>query len=341
MANYGFQIYSGKKTPEWESLLPSQKEEVVEKHVFRFFEAMFERQEIWYRRFVLKQDRPWTQDRFLRDYKFTNVYRELDRSSQYLIENVILKDYKDETDLFWKICFYRLFNNPETFKSLGGVPGYYDFDQASFRKHILKIRNSGQNPFTNAYLINSAACPGMKRDDCYCNVVLPTLHSKMLEISTLIGSARNGDDVGPEKIVQKLMEVPACATFVSHEIYIDFCYIERYTGKNYFPFNQNDFTNVGPGASLGLRLIFPSLQPKQQIEGIYMLRDVAPDRLSELGDFKYLHYDIDKVEYYIDSNSPNITLHQIEMWLCEYSKLWKMEINMGKQRSKFKPKTQV
>lgn len=34
-----------------------------------------------------------------------------------------------------------------------------------------------------------------------------------------------------------------------------------------------------------------------------------------------------------------ITLHQVEMWLCEYQKYWKMRIGEGKQRSTFEPRT--
>ena len=41
------------------------------------------------------------------------------------------------------------------------------------------------------------------------------------------------------------------------------------------------------------------------------------------------------------TNECNITLHQIEMWLCEYQKYWKMVIGEGKQRSEFQPKTNI
>jgi hypothetical protein len=54
-------------------------------------------------------------------------------------------------------------------------------------------------------------------------------------------------------------------------------------------------------------------------------------------DFPYLSWEKDKAAYYTSHEfDRNIfTLHQIEMWLCEYSKYWKMSIGSGKQRSKF------
>src|SRR5258706_15228485 len=54
-----------------------------------FWYFVQERHNIYYKRFVKKEPKPWTKDRVLRDYFFTNVYRELDRGSLYLIDNII------------------------------------------------------------------------------------------------------------------------------------------------------------------------------------------------------------------------------------------------------------
>jgi hypothetical protein len=109
-------------------------------------------------------------------------------------------------------------------------------------------------------------------------------------------------------------------------------------------FTQNDFTNVGPGASVGIRLIFPNLKTlREQKQGIYWLRDAAEEMLTIIGNEKgvgmpYLEWD--KTDrHYVITDKCNITLHQIEMWLCEFQKYWKMIIGKGKQRSKFSPRT--
>ena len=47
-----------------------------------------ERQEVFYRRLDGAAG-PWTEDRVIGKYKFTNAYRASDRVSQYLIRNVI------------------------------------------------------------------------------------------------------------------------------------------------------------------------------------------------------------------------------------------------------------
>ena len=75
-----FKTAYGKKA--WHSLLPDASKEVDEENFKLFFKTMFERQEVWYNRFIKKQPRPWTDDEFFANNKFTNVFRELDRNSQ-------------------------------------------------------------------------------------------------------------------------------------------------------------------------------------------------------------------------------------------------------------------
>lgn len=322
----------------WNDRLPSETLDVSPVNYWEFFRTMYERQLVWYRRFVEGKPRPWTDDPILRDYKFTNVYRELDRSSQWQIRNIILDPTLTLKNLVWKIMFYRFFNNPATFETAreemgwrNGIPDYDEFDPDVWQAFIDRFRDAGNNPFTNAYMINSAVAPGHTRNWCYSQMVLTMLHKRLPELMKHTMTARH-----PEDIIARLKTLYVVADFIAHEFYQDFTYIPRYTGRRFMPFDQNDFTNVGPGASVGLRLIFPSL--KRQKEGIYRLRDEAPAALAAFGDFPYIEWDRTAGEYRITSKG-SLTLHQIEMWLCEYSKYWKMIIGDGKQRSTFTPTT--
>lgn len=324
--------------PPWDNKLPPVRESVNKFHLDNFFRIMYERQEIWFKRFVQKKDAPWTKDKFLRNYKFTNVYRELDYHSQWEIRNIIMNKRLTRKDLIWQIILFRLFNKPETFEYMAkktnwvnGLPKYNEYNQELFEELIDAFRKTGENPFTNAYLINSRASPGMTRDWCYCNKIVPDVHDAIPKINKVMLTM---DD--PQELIDRLIKLPGVANFVAHEFYISFCYVALYTERKLMSFDQNSYTNVGPGASLGIRLIFPSLKSNKQIEGIYRLRDMAPNYLKKFGNFSYLYYSKAKEEYFTSSIS-NITLHQIEMWLCEFSKYWKMSIGQGKQRSKFEP----
>lgn len=346
---------------KWHGKLPSEMFKVWNPNLELFFRTMYERQMIWKRRFLDGKTRPWTNDPILANYKFTNVYRELDRSSQWQIHNILLDDSLSLTNLVWKLMVYRFFNNPETFTFQpsdhatlfnqltnaipastwrNGIPDYEQYDEEEFAAFIQGIRDAGLNPFTNAYLINSMATPGKPRDYCYVHLVIPSLH-KMLPrlMKTVIGAKR------PEDIIAFLKTIPSVADFIAHEFYQDFTYIARYTDRRFMKFTQDDFTNVGPGASVGIRLIFPQLQGRDQKRAIYDLRDMAAKQLEAIGQqrgepFPYLHFDKETRSYYT-SERCNITLHQIEMWLCEFQKYWKMTIGEGKQRSEFVPQTKT
>lgn len=376
------------ETAAWHDKLPDENLEVYEPHLRLFFETMYERQMIWKRRFIDKKERPWTDNKIFQESKFTNVYRELDRNSQWQIKNILLDDGLSLKNLIWKLMVFRFFNNPETFtfepkgksvqpslfgaqtksglkqaqshdelisakKWRNGIPDYDEYDEDEFSRFIAGIRSSGQNPYTTAYLINSQATPGMPRDYCYTRVVVPTLHKNMNKLIATVMSAKT-----PEDIISYLKTLPAVADFIAHEFYQDFTYIPRYTNRKFMKFDQNDFTNVGPGASIGIRLIYPSLKTiREQKQAIYWLRDMADEMLDKIGKekgepFPYLAWDKTRGEYYLftkqeweegelndDPIYHGITLHQIEMWLCEFQKYWKMIIGEGKQRSKFVPKS--
>lgn len=323
----------------WSENLPDENLNIYEPNLDLFFQTMFERQEVWYNRFILQTDRPWTNDEFLHNNKFTNVYRELDRNSQWQIKNVFMGQYKNDLDLLWRIMFFRYLNSPDFFEWLktkeksfdGFIPQRSKYDSNEFWQLMQDYRAEGGNPFTNAYFINSQACPGQKRDWCYAHVILNNMKVKLPELYLTMKKAKE-----PEEIIKYIKTWPAAADFIAHEFYQDFTYAPKYSGVEFMKFDQDDFTNVGPGAAIGIRLIFPCLKGREQEEGIYILRDIAEEQLAKYGDFKYLYWN--GKEYGMQEKC-NITLHQIEMWLCEFQKYWKMKIGKGKQRSVFKLKT--
>lgn len=173
----------------WADKLPAATLDVSEEHYHEFFRTMFERQMIWKRRFLDQKPRPWTDDPILRDYKFTNVYRELDHNSQWQIRNILLDDELTLTNLVWKMMVFRYFNNPPTFeyarKKYGwgaGIPDYNQYDEDRFAEMITSYCATGNNPYTTSYLINSMATPGKPRDYCYTHLVVPTLHRRLGEL---------------------------------------------------------------------------------------------------------------------------------------------------------------
>src|ERR1035437_10279163 len=59
---------------------------------------------------------PMTSDPIIRRFKFTNVYRILDRTSQYLVREVIHRGEQSAEELFFRILLFKLFNKIETWE---------------------------------------------------------------------------------------------------------------------------------------------------------------------------------------------------------------------------------
>src|SRR3990167_9532028 len=81
---------------------------INEEEIKNFFHFINERQEIWYKRFINKEDPPWTNDKILQKWKFCNVYRENDSGTIFLQENIL--NTKSDIELLFKIIVYRIFN---------------------------------------------------------------------------------------------------------------------------------------------------------------------------------------------------------------------------------------
>lgn len=329
----------------WAKHLPPETEDVNQENLLEFYRTMFERQEIWYRRHMLKLPAPWTEDSILRDYKFTNVYRELDRTSQGLIKLVLLDHKLDLPNLIFKTMVYRLFNTVDTFTGPNAVelPDYSSFNSRTLWKQTVNFRQQVGNPWSTAYMKHPRTRkpegwnkPGLFRDDIYCNHIIKDVYKKIPLICDCINKKRKAD------FICRIIEtIPGVARFLSHEFFLDFTYINTYWVEPIFTPTRNDYTNVGPGCATGLRLLFPSLKKREQEEGIYWLRDLAQEQLKVWGDFKWLHWDRQSKSYFIDTHKPNLDLHLMEMWTCEFQKYKKMQWGLGKQRTRFTPHQSV
>ena len=82
-----------------------------------FFDFVYERQLIGYKRFKMNQNFPWSKNPILQKYKILNVYRELDKGTIYVIEK--LKRIKDRKIIFLNVVFYRFFNKYNLYEYFG------------------------------------------------------------------------------------------------------------------------------------------------------------------------------------------------------------------------------
>ena len=104
-----------------------------------------------YRRRQEGLPKPWTRDKILQQYRFCNVYRELDTVTTW-IAKAWREPHKDDPDLWFAMCVARLVNWPDTLVVLRyPIPWH----PQHFIEVLERRKGLGEKVFTGAYMIHA------------------------------------------------------------------------------------------------------------------------------------------------------------------------------------------
>lgn len=205
-------------------------------------------------KFAKARHRVWegkpTKSRILTTRKFTNVFRVLDRGSQYLLE--LMNSYGDDgtaqRDPMSQVAlsyFYRQVNRPDTMEDIiekngGFVPGYTEITDPQWYDDVVRpVALARPGAFlSGAYMI--LISPGDKR---------PTV-DKMQDMFTrqhtrdILGHVAEVGDLATR--VHLLDEIAGIGEFMAMQIATDLGYCE---GE---PDQENTFVIAGPGSRMGV-----------------------------------------------------------------------------------------
>ncbi|KAJ7079562.1 hypothetical protein B0H15DRAFT_787908 [Mycena belliarum] len=188
---------------------------------------------------------PWTQDPILRHWKFCNAYRVLDRTSQFVVTEVIERGSQDRTELLFRILLFNCFNRIETWTLLkdafGGALTYAQFDLDAYNKVLRAALDRKQSLFTNAYMKIG------KKYDYHENHMhyLQQLQILMRDLPPILDSARYAADV-----FERIAAYPGMGNFMAYQLMLSLSY------SPLLNFAANDFVVPGLGASSGLTKMF-------------------------------------------------------------------------------------
>ena len=197
---------------------------------------------------------PWTEDKILQDFKFTNVYRCLDRVSQYLLSRVIYngKQYEPE-DIFFRILLFKHFNKNETWDALEKEFGdiTYETGLENIARFLDDRIDSGEPIYGNAYIIN---CFFYQYPE-YKHITGMSKHRAHFRIFE--------DEIFQNGHLYDFLEAESAEAlfnvFRSMKIYGDFTAQQYVFDLNYstlFDFDENDFIITGPGSIRGIERTF-------------------------------------------------------------------------------------
>ncbi|MEO6888819.1 MAG: nucleotide kinase domain-containing protein, partial [Ktedonobacteraceae bacterium] len=284
-----------------------------------FWQFICERQCIWHGRFVQKLPPPWTQDQIMQSERFTNIYRELDPGTQYVIQEILEKE-APKPDKIFNTMLYRLIGRSESHKALG-FQWLAVFDPAQLERVLKEIREKGEPPFTGAYMVSAYTSMGSK--DKVENVV--RLFA-LLDQSFGNFYGRIERSSSPAEVYEVLRSAHGFGNFLAYQVLVDLLYPLRVYGNvPLLPYSHNDWASPGPGALRGIKMLLQEDVDVEPLEVMCWLRQHQHEEFQRLGlDFPFLSDENDRVQ--------DISLANIQNCLCEFHKYIKISEGTGRGR---------
>jgi hypothetical protein len=215
------------------------------------------------------EDPPYTSDPILLKYKFTNVYRVLDRTSQYLLRNVIYNGKKyTPQDMFWRILLFKHFNLPSTWEYL--IKEFGDITWAIPISEIISIVNE-QHKFepiySNAYMLTASF---MKNEEIKKRWGIGgTVHKSDAYLRIFERHVRQND------LYRKILHAPTFTeafnlirTVPTVGDFLAYQYVQDWNYSSIVDWDNNEFCAAGYGTIRGIERTFDFEGPARNYNAV-------------------------------------------------------------------------
>ncbi|KAJ7643814.1 hypothetical protein FB45DRAFT_896135 [Roridomyces roridus] len=225
---------------------------------------------------------PWTQDEILQKGRFCNAYRVLDKTSQFVVTDVIETGSQDALELLFRIVLFTSFNKIQTWKMLTEAFGeltWAEFDIHTYGEVLSAASSRGQTLCTGAYM--KIARQYEYRSNHMGHLQL--LQMLMEKLPPVLKGAKFAADV-----YEEIAAFPGMAAFTTYQLMLSLSY------SKLLNFNANDFVVPGPGASSGLAKMFgQSLKDARAAVG----KDIESDILRHLVEHQRAYFARSNLEF--------------------------------------------
>ena len=251
---------------------------------------------------------PWTKDKILQTYKFTNVFRELD--AETIKFHNCIDGLENGPNKLYNMIVFRAFNLASTYNYLNN---YRRMTHTRTMKKALHRRSDkGTKIFTGAYIITNAGKSEPKID------LMADALGVMYRARTRIWDAMQ-EKMTMRHCTEVLSQYPMQGMFTAYEVICDMRYQKGMLDKA--P-DKKKWANLGPGARRGINRIVsgkkkPNVFPRTTDYEDFMLELLKSSRPS--------------LKKYV----PPLEMREIEHSLCEFDKYMRVLNNEGRPRSKY------
>ena len=262
--------------------------------VAEFFSFIEERHDIYLRK-AKGLPKPWTEDPVLQEYKFCNVFRELDTVTIWINEN-IRRRWANHKYLWFALCVARRINLPSTLKRLDKLLVDWDPEVAY---DILETRKMKGLPIYNSAYSLTTASRKMDKNTYTVYECLNKLWEKRESITYWL--KRNPLESLEITFDKFANGNPGISGFLAYEIVTDL----RHTRYLRNASDIMSWANAGPGAVRGLNRIYDESLVRK-INVCQANKDMQKLLLLSSS--------------YLPADFPKLEMRDIEHCLCEFDK---------------------
>ncbi|KAH7922467.1 hypothetical protein BV22DRAFT_1048890 [Leucogyrophana mollusca] len=252
----------------------------------------------------------WTDDSVLSTTRFCNVFRVLDRASQYLIREVIERGPQEPTEVIFRVVLFNTFTNIKTYELLrkGIQPlTWATYTRDKYEGLLRPLYESQISIYTGSYRKPAA---NMGYSENFMNHLV-LLEDLMEELPQQVANAKFLVDV-----YDWLLPKPGMGEFTAYQLLLNLSY------SSIMNFSEFDFVAVGLGARAGLRQCFGDVPRSMEVTIIRWMQATQSAHFARLGlSFEGLGPD----------HAP-LMLCDIEHTLCELDKY--VRVDTGKSRGR-------
>lgn len=298
----------------------------------RFYAYLLERERIRLRK-EAGLPWPWTKDAILRDFKFTNVRRSDDRTTQFLVDNFYRKPGHTTSSpavCLMNCAIFRYHGTSEFAEAVGWstkFPGALARIEQTARGRLI----SGQRVFTGAYMITNMKIKGPKEG--VVRMFMENLWDRAESLVQLAEQERSWEIVSSE--MRKIKGFGGSG-FMVKEILLDAMFTNFWwTGR---PDDADTWTPIGPGANRGLERIFypeegrPLGRINEVIAGEHLRQVHAEQR-------KYWPKLLKFSNKFPAWRQSPLSMHDVQFGMCEFDKYERTRLGQGRPRSRYRRKS--
>lgn len=320
-------MYCGCNTDKILSAKPILNEENF-RHLHRW---IIDRYRIHILKDVEKKPAPWTENEILQNFRFTNVRREHDKETKWVINNICNIDMSFANKLI-NLVLFRMINKSETCKNFMPID-FENVDWESIHKYV-ESQPKDYVFFTNAFKtsgVKSASCKAFGYTSLYKDKsagVHPLFTvikycEKLYNEEELVISFGNCTTM--KEAFESLKNCDGLGDFLAYQILVDFTYCPESS------WSENEFVVAGPGARRGLDFIFDNKDGMTYEECLFWLRNNWTNICSIYG----LYWEPNDVFTDLPDYDRYMNVMSLQNCMCEISKYIRAVNGTGRPRNKY------